>query len=171
MGLGGPFFFACAMIIKRKLDLRDGDFFLDGPVFIKSGVTLAGTVTDDAPGWTFFIVYDGPKTTAAGEDAVVVIDGAIDAEVSHLSSCQPVPGTIIVLRDTENQDPALSSRPFVIAAIFIRRCDLLSMRDRRFVMSPSRCTHDATRPWWGKVASLFDSCTLVQHALPWFANE
>ena len=60
------------------------DSFMDGPVFVKSGVTLSGGKSDDAPGYTFFKVYDGENNGNSAEDATVVIDGATDAVVEFI---------------------------------------------------------------------------------------
>lgn len=65
-----------------QIDFTNGDYFLDGPIFIKSGVTLNGGYTDDSPNYPFFRLYDGPNTASTTEDAVIVIDGTADAEVS-----------------------------------------------------------------------------------------
>lgn len=55
---------------------------MDGPVFVKSGVTIEGDYSDDSPGWTFFRLYEGANNGNTAEDAVVVIDGVTDATAS-----------------------------------------------------------------------------------------
>lgn len=67
---------------NTQISLSTGDYFLDGPIFIKSGVTLGGGYSDDAPNYPFFQIYDGPNTASTTEDAMIVIDGATNAEVS-----------------------------------------------------------------------------------------
>eukprot|EP00904_Undaria_pinnatifida_P008260 jgi/Undpi1/4564/HiC_scaffold_18.g07918.m1 len=84
------------------IGLQRGDYFLDGPVFVKSGVTLDGGKSDDAPTSTFFNVYEGDGSrNKAAEDAVIVISGATDAAVEFIDfrrKSDPtgdiVPGTV-----------------------------------------------------------------------------
>ena len=62
--------------------MQEGDFFLDGPVFIKNGVTLSGGVNPEGPITTFFILYEGDNNGNTAEEAVIVIDGVTDALAS-----------------------------------------------------------------------------------------
>lgn len=59
---------------------------MDGPVFIKSGVTLEGDQSDDYPAWTFFKLHEGANNENTEEDAMMVFDGVTDATVRVLSS-------------------------------------------------------------------------------------
>lgn len=67
-----------------KINLSNGDYFLDGPIFVKSGVIINGGYSDDAPNYPFFQFYNGPNSESTGEDAMIVIDGVTGAEVSTL---------------------------------------------------------------------------------------
>lgn len=55
------------------------------PLFIKSGVTLGGSYSGDSPSNPYFQLVDGPHTKSTGEDAMIIIDGATDAQVSAYS--------------------------------------------------------------------------------------
>lgn len=59
---------------------------MDGPVFVKSGVTLDGEYSDDSPNWTTFRLYEGANNGNTAEDAMVVIDGVTDAAASAFLS-------------------------------------------------------------------------------------
>lgn len=59
-----------------------GDHYVDGPIFIKSGVTLSGSWIDESPTFSFLYVYGDSSSINTGEDGIIVIDGAIDAEVN-----------------------------------------------------------------------------------------
>lgn len=87
-----------------QISLTNGDYFLDGPIFIKSGVTLSGSYSDDVPTFPFFRLHDGPNTASTTEDAVIVIDGATDAEVSTISSVVTASRTEIHLGETNNRE-------------------------------------------------------------------
>ena len=69
--------------------MRLGDYFVDRPIFIKSGVTLSGSWIDEAPTFTFLLVYEGSNSRNSGEDGIIVIDGATDAEVNSPSYRSP----------------------------------------------------------------------------------
>lgn len=58
-----------------------GDFFIDGPIYMKSGVTLDGSWIDEAPVFSFLWLYEGSNFGNVAEDAVIVVDGVTDAEV------------------------------------------------------------------------------------------
>lgn len=60
-----------------QLNLRTGDHYVDGPVFLKSGVTISGRISDDSPNYTTFILYDGDNNGKTSEDAMLVIDGGV----------------------------------------------------------------------------------------------
>lgn len=88
------------LIVAVKINVYFGDVFFDGPVFIKSGVTLSGKYSDDL-GWTSFILYEGPNNGNTDEDALIVIDGVTGAQVDHIYFQQKsmpagdvVPGTL-----------------------------------------------------------------------------
>lgn len=59
-----------------------GDFFIDGPIYIKSGVTLDGSWIDESPVFSFLWLYEGSNFGSVTEDAVIVVDGVTDAEVN-----------------------------------------------------------------------------------------
>lgn len=59
-----------------------GEFYLNGPIFVKSGVTLNGDFVAESWSFTNFVVYEDSTTSGAGEDAIIVIDGATDVMVS-----------------------------------------------------------------------------------------
>ena len=63
-----------------------GGFFVNGPIFLKSNVTLDGAWNPEFGTWSYFYVYDGPNIRSTGEDAVIVIDGATSAQVSFEAS-------------------------------------------------------------------------------------
>ncbi|CAM9212730.1 unnamed protein product, partial [Laminaria digitata] len=96
------------------IKLRKGDYFLDGPVFVKSGVTLDGEYSDDAPNWSTFVLYEGANNRNTAEDAVVVIDGVTDAEAITTAAFERkeegtgdiVPGTLgnlcVDVRDSQD---------------------------------------------------------------------
>lgn len=58
-----------------------GDHFVDGPIFMKSGVTLSGSWIAESPQFSFLSVYEGSSNSNTGETGIIVIDGATDAEV------------------------------------------------------------------------------------------
>jgi len=58
-----------------QVNVERGDFFIDGPLFLKSGVSFSGTWSDDSPGFTFFNLYQGENNGKTSEDAVFVVDG------------------------------------------------------------------------------------------------
>ena len=59
-----------------------GDYFVDSPVYIKSGVTLSGSSGESCEVCTHMLAYEGSNNGNTEEDGIVVIDGVIDAEVS-----------------------------------------------------------------------------------------
>lgn len=62
-----------------NVELVQGEYFLDGPVFLKSGVDLLGTFSEDSPFQTEFIIHvDG---TPIGVDGVVNADEVTDVLV------------------------------------------------------------------------------------------
>eukprot|EP00904_Undaria_pinnatifida_P008259 jgi/Undpi1/4563/HiC_scaffold_18.g07917.m1 len=78
------------------ITLKKGDYFIDGPVFLKSGVTLDGEYSDDSPNWTTFLLYEDSNTVQTGEDAIMVIDGVeyISFQRVEEGTGDIVPGTI-----------------------------------------------------------------------------
>ena len=60
-----------------EVNLVSGDYYLDGPVFLKSGISLVGIVSDDAPGTGLNLHGSG-----TGADGVVNADGVSGALVS-----------------------------------------------------------------------------------------
>eukprot|EP00904_Undaria_pinnatifida_P008263 jgi/Undpi1/4567/HiC_scaffold_18.g07921.m1 len=75
------------------ITLIEGDYFIDGPIFMKSGVTLDGQWQDDFPSWTYFVFYEGENSAITGEDAVIVMDGVTDAEIEYVYSRRRVEAT------------------------------------------------------------------------------
>ena len=61
-------------------------FFVNGPIFLKSNVTLQGQLNVEFSTWSDFYVYDGPNISGTGEDAVIVIDGATSVSVRFKAS-------------------------------------------------------------------------------------
>jgi len=51
-----------------------GDYFVDGPIFLKSGVSFSGTWSDDTPNYTTFQLYQGENNGKTSEDAMFVVD-------------------------------------------------------------------------------------------------
>ncbi|CAM9220801.1 unnamed protein product [Pylaiella littoralis] len=83
------------------LNLRTGDHYVDGPVFLKSGVTISGRISGDSPNYTTFILYDGDNNGKTSEDAMLVIDGVVGGVVEDIffqhktpMTGEIVPGTI-----------------------------------------------------------------------------
>ena len=66
---------------SRKIQMHLGDHFVDGPIFMKSGVTLSGSWIAESPQFSFLSVYEGSSNSNTGETGIIVIDGATDAEV------------------------------------------------------------------------------------------
>ena len=54
---------------------------MDGPVYIKSGVTLSGSSSESCEVCTHMLAYEGSNNGNTEEDGIVVIDGVIDAQV------------------------------------------------------------------------------------------
>ncbi|CAN0272345.1 unnamed protein product [Ascophyllum nodosum] len=59
-------------------------FFVNGPIFLKSNVTLEGDWNPEFGTWSNFYVYDGPNISSTGEDAVIVIDGATSVSLEYI---------------------------------------------------------------------------------------
>ena len=59
------------------MNLVSGNYYLDGPVFLKSGIILVGIVGDDAPFSIFYVHGSG-----TGADGVINADGVSGALVS-----------------------------------------------------------------------------------------
>lgn len=83
------------------ITFRTGDYFLDGPVFVKSGVTLQGATSDDYPAWTYFNLHEGANNDNTAEEAILVFDGVTDATVEKIAfgrivevAVDIVPGTL-----------------------------------------------------------------------------
>ena len=70
----------CITIATRKINMQEGDFFLDGPVFVKNGVTLSGQFNVEFGLYTYFILYESDSNGNTAEEAVVVINGVTNAE-------------------------------------------------------------------------------------------
>ena len=56
----------------------EGDYYLDGPVFLKSGISLVGESGEDAPYYTELNLYG----SGTGADGVINADGIEGAMVS-----------------------------------------------------------------------------------------
>ncbi len=65
-----------------QLNVQKGDFFVDGPLFLKSGVSFSGTWSDDSPNYTKFKLYPGENNGNTTEDAIFVVDGGRGGVVS-----------------------------------------------------------------------------------------
>eukprot|EP00904_Undaria_pinnatifida_P008254 jgi/Undpi1/4559/HiC_scaffold_18.g07913.m1 len=63
-----------------------GDFFVDGPVYIKSGVTLSGSSSESCEVCTHMLAYEGSNNGNTEEDGIVVIDGVIDAQIKIIET-------------------------------------------------------------------------------------
>ncbi|CAM9327321.1 unnamed protein product, partial [Hapterophycus canaliculatus] len=81
------------------VNLFYGEYYVNGPIFLKSGVTLDGYWYDDSEWCELMLYSDGDDVT--GEEAMVVIDGVTGASVESLSfrrKVEPtgdvVPGTL-----------------------------------------------------------------------------
>ena len=70
----------CNQIVMPPVSSTTG-FFVNGPIFLKSGVALRGDFNVEFSDWTDFWVYDGPNVSNTGEDAVIVIDNVTDVWV------------------------------------------------------------------------------------------
>lgn len=55
---------------------------MDGPIYLKSGITLRGAYSAEYVSYTGLVLYDGPNTGSVAEEAMVIIDGVSDAQVS-----------------------------------------------------------------------------------------
>lgn len=55
-----------------------GDYYLDGPVLLKNGISLVGIVSEDSPFNTAFFVHG----SGTGADGVIIADGVSGALVS-----------------------------------------------------------------------------------------
>lgn len=55
---------------------------MDGPIFVKSGVTLYGTFNVEFTTYTEFVFYEGANTGNTAEEAIVVFDDVTGAEES-----------------------------------------------------------------------------------------
>ncbi|CAN0147040.1 unnamed protein product, partial [Ectocarpus fasciculatus] len=83
------------------IKLHFGDYYIDGPIFLKSGVFIDGEWKDEYPTFCWLVLYDGDSNTVTGEDAMVVVDGATGAELYGLAFVRKedptgdiVPGTV-----------------------------------------------------------------------------
>lgn len=65
----------------RQIKLHFGDYYIDGPIFLKSGVFIDGDWKDEYPTFCWLVLYDGDSNTVTGEDAMVVVDGVTGGEV------------------------------------------------------------------------------------------
>ncbi len=59
-----------------------GDFFIDGPLFLKSGVSFSGNWDGDTNSFTTFILYQGDNNGQTTEDAIFVVDEGSGGVVS-----------------------------------------------------------------------------------------
>lgn len=58
--------------LRHQISMKNGHYFLDGPVFLKSGVTLSGgDYSYNEPSRTYLVLHNHTSL----EDAVIVIDG------------------------------------------------------------------------------------------------
>lgn len=55
---------------------------MDGPIFLKSGVTLEGSYSDNYPTRSFFTLYEGDNNGKTAEEAILVVDGVTDVTAS-----------------------------------------------------------------------------------------
>ncbi|CAM9670498.1 unnamed protein product [Ascophyllum nodosum] len=65
------------------VSLTMGDYYVDGNIYMKSGVVLNGRASEDPPYITEFFLEDG----AAGKtaiDAIIVVDGVTDAVIDEI---------------------------------------------------------------------------------------
>ncbi|CAM9952012.1 unnamed protein product [Ascophyllum nodosum] len=60
-----------------------GDYFVDGNIFMKSGVTLDGDNAEDRPSETYIFLEDGAAGNTA-IDAIIVVDGVTDAVIDEV---------------------------------------------------------------------------------------
>lgn len=65
-----------------QVKLLTGDYFVDGPLFLKSGVSFDGSVSDDSPNHTYLELYQGENNGKTYEDAMFVIDGGTGRNAS-----------------------------------------------------------------------------------------
>ncbi|CAN0223077.1 unnamed protein product, partial [Pylaiella littoralis] len=79
------------------LNLQTGDHFVDGPVFLKSGVTLGGEYDTEDSSSTTFALYNGQNNGKTSENAMLVIDGVIGGVVENvlLTHQTPMVGDIV----------------------------------------------------------------------------
>lgn len=64
-----------------QIELGRGITYVDGPIFMKAGVTISGSTSDDAPAHSFINLYDGANAANTNEEAIIVFDGVVGAEV------------------------------------------------------------------------------------------
>ncbi|CAN0295555.1 unnamed protein product, partial [Ectocarpus sp. 12 AP-2014] len=83
------------------IKLHFGDYYIDGPIFLKSGVFIDGDWKDEYPSFCWLVLYDGDSNTVTGEDAMVVVDGVTGGELYGLAFVRKedptgdiVPGTV-----------------------------------------------------------------------------
>ena len=69
------------LVSESKIKLELGEYFLDGPIFVKSGVTLSGMYSSDSSSYTELVLYDGANNENAAEEAIIVIADVTGAEV------------------------------------------------------------------------------------------
>ncbi|CAM9500688.1 unnamed protein product [Scytosiphon promiscuus] len=81
------------------INLQYGEYYVDGPIFVKSGVTLDGHWYDDSE-WCELVLY-GDDDGVTGEEAIIVLDGVTGARLENLAfrrKVEPtgdiVPGTL-----------------------------------------------------------------------------
>eukprot|EP00904_Undaria_pinnatifida_P008258 jgi/Undpi1/4562/HiC_scaffold_18.g07916.m1 len=62
------------------IEFQLGEYYLDGPIFVKSGVTISGQYSSEFTTYTEFILYEGDNIGVSGEDGIIVIDSVTGAE-------------------------------------------------------------------------------------------
>ena len=66
----------------QKIQLYLGNYYLDGPIFFKSGVTISGRFNVEFTTYTDLVFYEGANSGNTAEEAIVVFDHATGAEES-----------------------------------------------------------------------------------------
>lgn len=64
----------------QQIEFQLGEYYLDGPIFVKSGVTISGQYSSEFTTYTEFILYEGDNIGISGEDGIIVIDSVKGAE-------------------------------------------------------------------------------------------
>lgn len=59
---------------------------MDGPIYLKSGITLSGVFNSEFLSFTGVHVYNGPNAGSVAEEAMIIVDGVSNAEVGAILS-------------------------------------------------------------------------------------